>query len=49
MFKWIISDFFEKAGSTPAGKHTTNKQAQTSFYYKPARRIHPDYVDTLHD
>jgi hypothetical protein len=24
-------------------KHIANKQAQTSFYYKPVRRIHPDY------
>jgi hypothetical protein len=25
MFKWITSDFFlKKAGSTPAGKHTTS-------------------------
>jgi hypothetical protein len=25
-------------------KHIANKQAQTSFYYKPVRRIHPDYA-----
>jgi hypothetical protein len=25
MFKWIMTDFFlKKAGSTPAGKHSTN-------------------------
>jgi hypothetical protein len=25
-------------------KHIANKQAQTSFYYKKVRRIHPDYA-----
>jgi hypothetical protein len=48
MFKWIISDFFLKRQGLllPAAhnKHIANKQVQTSFYYKPVRRIHPDYM-----
>jgi hypothetical protein len=48
MFKWIISDFFLKRQGLllPASTQQahSNKQAQTSFYYKPVRRIHPDYV-----
>jgi hypothetical protein len=52
MFEWIISGFFffEKAGFIlpVSTQQAHSKQAQPSFYYKPARRIHPDYADTLH-
>jgi hypothetical protein len=48
MFKWIISDFFLKRQVYSCrqvhNKHIANKQAQTSFYYKQVRRIHPDYA-----
>jgi hypothetical protein len=48
MFKWIMTDFFLKRQGLllPASlnKHIANKQAQTNFYYKQVRRIHPDYA-----
>jgi hypothetical protein len=49
MFKWIITNFFFEKGRVYScrqahNKHIANKQAQTSFYYKPVRRIHPDYA-----
>jgi hypothetical protein len=46
MFKWIMTNFFLKRQGLllPASTHTTNRQAQTNFYYEQVRRIHPDYA-----